>query len=83
MTESSEYNREFSLLFLQEDESSEERWDEVVLALSKHLHHILLILCQLLCFLAFVELFFFTIISLLGGFIPEWFTIKDLISDFL
>jgi len=39
MSVSSEANGEFSFLLFQSDKSSEERWDQMVLTLTKHSHH--------------------------------------------
>ena len=81
--ESSEADRKLSLLLLEEDQRPEERWDEVVLALTKHLHLLLLVVGELLGARGSGLFVFILIFVLLFGLLlrPERLPSDELIVD--
>ena len=81
VSKSSENDGELSLLFLEVDQGSEERWTDVVLAFTKELHQVLLVLGQsLLVSLATTCLHFVILVDGLL-FFPKRESVEDLLLD--
>ena len=86
LAEGAEDDRELPFLLLKVNQGSEERWNQVVLALAKHLHQELLILRDLLPALGSCLLRLIVLAALfgaaLGAGVPEGFAIQNLLLDF-
>ena len=79
----SEYNCKFPLLFLKENESSEEGRNDMVLAFSEHLHQVLLLRRQLLggCLIRSHFISILLMVTFILIFFPEWLSIKYFVGD--